>query len=491
MKKTILAVCLLIFIGLCAEAATLYRIRFNHYPDKIRVVLDFDGAFTYNSVESKEEIILLIKGVEAGQDIGNYFEINDLIVKYFEIEKLADQTLKIRVPLNEPVKYNVFYLNDPPRLVIDFDREFLSIVSGGMMADGLEYLKVRKGKPQGQIEAQVLRVDLEKNYVAPALAGSGQPNVIGSIFDFLTPWRPRSPSQGHFYLESVSDICQNNHALAGINGTFFASNGDPLGALIIDGEIVSYPIHDRTAFFLDNNNQPYIDNIFLNASLKITNGPRYKINGINQGRNYNDTILYTPRWGKSTGTNNQGIEMVVSKRRVEEINLADSKIPEDGYVVSLSGPAVETLSEQVKKWEGAQLTLNVISYNTAPQNITQLISGGPRLVKNGYAYVTKHEEKFQPDVAKNAAARTAIGITRDKQLLLVIVKGPSVNKWKKDAYPTLGITLEELAELMKSLGAYQAMNLDGGSSASMVIDGKTYCGVGRRVSNAIIVLPKN
>jgi exopolysaccharide biosynthesis protein len=62
--------------------------------------------------------------------------------------------------------------------------------------------------------------------------------------------------------------------------------------------------------------------------------------------------------------------------------------------------------------------------------------------------------------------------------------------------PKSGVTLAELATLMKSLGAERAMNLDGGSSSAMVYDGKSMLGtVGedgkageRAVKSAIVVV---
>ena len=143
---------ILFFLTLClvVHASTLYRIRFAHYPDKIRAVFDFDGAFTYQTDESKEKIILFLRGIEANSEIPKYVELNDLIVRYFEIEKI-NEDLRVTIPLNEPVEYNIFYLNDPPRLVVDFDRKYLNIASGGTVAEGIEYLKVRKGSAAGRM----------------------------------------------------------------------------------------------------------------------------------------------------------------------------------------------------------------------------------------------------------------------------------------------------------------------------------------------------
>ncbi|MFH1683810.1 MAG: phosphodiester glycosidase family protein, partial [Candidatus Margulisiibacteriota bacterium] len=86
-----------------------------------------------------------------------------------------------------------------------------------------------------------------------------------------------------------------------------------------------------------------------------------------------------------------------------------------------------------------------------------------------------------------------VGITKQGELLLVTVDGP-LRGSKKTSKDSIGVTLEELSALMLSLGAYEAMNLDGGSSSTMVIDqrvvNKPAGGYQRSVSNAIVVTPK-
>jgi exopolysaccharide biosynthesis protein len=117
--------------------------------------------------------------------------------------------------------------------------------------------------------------------------------------------------------------------------------------------------------------------------------------------------------------------------------------------------------------------------------ITQIIGGGPRLVRDGELYITGKEERFQDDILVGRAPRTAIGITADQKLLLVTVNGRQPNV-------SVGMTLTELGTLLIELGAQQAMNLDGGGSTTMVVrnlvlnlpsDGKE-----RPVGNAIVVV---
>jgi exopolysaccharide biosynthesis protein len=489
-----------IFFSGLADASTLYRVRFGHYPDKIRAVFDFNGAFTYQTDKSKpasrqagEKIIIHLKKTTAGPDIQNYVELNDLAVRYFEIQKEGED-LKVTVPLAEPVDYNIFPLNTPPRLVIDFGREFLSIVSDGSISDGIEFLKVRKGSSAGSINASVMKIDLKKAEVRPALAKKPSSNIFNSFFSLFTPWVKKQARQKNFVLDKVSSIVAANNAVAGINGTYFAYTGRPLGALMIDQNLISFPIYDRTAFFLDENMKPYIDNITLSSRFKVS-GTSYKITGINQSRRKNDIIMYTPIWGEHTETNSRGIEIVVSKSVVSKINVSNSEIPDDGYVLSVSGPGVEALSENVKIGDKIDAHIRVIPYTTSPQSILHLISGGPRLLKHGRTYVSKHEEKFKRDIARGRAARSAAGITKQGELLLVTVDGLLRKKGKeKHKKESIGATLEELSNLMLSLGAVEAMNLDGGSSSTMVINGRTVnnptSGHQRRVSNAIVVRSK-
>lgn len=62
--------------------------------------------------------------------------------------------------------------------------------------------------------------------------------------------------------------------------------------------------------------------------------------------------------------------------------------------------------------------------------------------------------------------RTAVGYSKNgRYLYLVVVDG-------RQPFYSDGITIKELADLMISLGAQYAMNLDGGGSSTMVVEGK-------------------
>jgi hypothetical protein len=111
------------------------------------------------------------------------------------------------------------------------------------------------------------------------------------------------------------------------------------------------------------------------------------------------------------------------------------------------------------------------------------LGGGPRLVRGG---TILSADVDSPSEFYGRHPRTAVGVTADGRLLLVVVDG-------RQAGYSRGMTMRELATLLQSLGAVEALNLDGGGSAEMVVNGvvasRPSGGDERPVSNALVVLP--
>ncbi len=99
---------------------------------------------------------------------------------------------------------------------------------------------------------------------------------------------------------------------------------------------------------------------------------------------------------------------------------------------------------------------NSLSFD-APARPYNALSGDPMLVTGGNPIPDLDNVELHP--------RTAIGYGRNgRYLYMVVVDG------RQPLYSE-GITLKELANLMVSLGAQYAMNLDGGGSSTMVVEG--------------------
>lgn len=99
-----------------------------------------------------------------------------------------------------------------------------------------------------------------------------------------------------------------------------------------------------------------------------------------------------------------------------------------------------------------------ISFGNMPGRVYNAISGDRMLVLQGRPVADLDSAKPDP--------RTAVGINRNgRYIYLVVVDG-------RQPFYSEGATFKELAQLMADLGAYYAMNLDGGGSSTMVIQGK-------------------
>jgi Phosphodiester glycosidase len=141
----------------------------------------------------------------------------------------------------------------------------------------------------------------------------------------------------------------------------------------------------------------------------------------------------------------------------------------------------------------AQRPLDGSSPALPPSAPSLVVGAGPRLLRDGRVAVAARAEGFAPlrsffDVfVRGRQARTLAGVTDEGRLLLVTVDGRRPG-W------SVGMTLPEASRLMRSLGARDALNLDGGGSTTMTIRGEVVNRpsdrVGERpVSNAVYVAP--
>jgi exopolysaccharide biosynthesis protein len=94
------------------------------------------------------------------------------------------------------------------------------------------------------------------------------------------------------------------------------------------------------------------------------------------------------------------------------------------------------------------------------------VGGGPVLLQNGEMKITNNEElKFTGKAIEDKHPRTAMGYTKDNKLVILLIQG---------RFPDIaeGATLTQEALLLKNIGCWEALNLDGGGSSCMLINGK-------------------
>jgi hypothetical protein len=114
------------------------------------------------------------------------------------------------------------------------------------------------------------------------------------------------------------------------------------------------------------------------------------------------------------------------------------------------------------------------------------IGGCPVLIKGGELATAAmlEDEMTASDLYANNP-RTAIGYTDDNKIILFVSEGRNMTA------NTPGFTLEETANIMKDLGCVEALNLDGGGSSCMLVNGqetiKPSDGSQRAVTSAVIL----
>ena len=191
-------------------------------------------------------------------------------------------------------------------------------------------------------------------------------------------------------------------------------------------------------------------------------------------------LAYTSDWGTiAPPSPKYGLQFAVNdKNKITQISTSALKIPQNGFVIA--GPA--SLLNVFKNGDKADLELNTIP---EWKNVKHIISGGPYLVKNNEVFVDMTAQKLGSIGGKNP--RSAIGYTEDNNLILVAVDGREGS--------SVGMTLMQLANFMKSAGCVNAMNLDGGGSTVMYVDGKVVNNPqvkgGIALSNAIVLSKKS
>ncbi len=145
------------------------------------------------------------------------------------------------------------------------------------------------------------------------------------------------------------------------------------------------------------------------------------------------------------------------------------KLFENGMPALVTGPAMT----DGKVWSMAEKPrqalvvdrkgrLKLVEAAAPPADAQQVIAGRDFLVVNGQAQFTDEGVTYKPGEFRNVNPRTAIGIDKKgKRLYILVVDGRSeLSK---------GMTYGQLAAEMVRLGAYTAINLDGGGSSTLVL----------------------
>jgi Phosphodiester glycosidase len=319
--------------------------------------------------------------------------------------------------------------------------------------------------------------------------------------------------------ERVSDMVRRVdgtgvRVLAAVNADFFnLDTGENENNQVIDGEWWKglkvtdspYDTYDNAhvQFGIDAAGRPLIDRFILDGKAwdRGVMTPIITMN-FNPSGKPEGTALYTSRYGATTprdttrrtaeatmiGAGKRG-DTLFFVRRGATSAASGSSIPDGGAVLAAYGSGLR--ADEVRamaEGDTVKILLATLPHISRGATPVMLIGGWPRILHDG-ENVAGDGATLEGTLSRNAEARhprTAIGFSRDSTTLIVLtVDGRSENSG--------GMTLVELATVMRELGAWQAMNFDGGGSTTMVVDGKVVNQPSdkegeRAVGNALLVV---
>lgn len=356
-------------------------------------------------------------------------------VRRLRVRQYTPELARIYIDLRRPARYKVFVKSDPNVISVLVIPPWMATVK---LPPSIAYEKRRVATGAGTTAIHILHVDPRARDIAirPVIAGD-----VGTG------------------LEPASIIATRHDAVAGINGGFFAGTGSPLGMVVIDGELVSAPLPRRSVFGIARSGEPLIQAFEFHGRVRTPDNRALWVSAVNRMPHAGGVAVYTPHYGPLTPM--LSLAAVVRDGRVTGFTFGRILIPEDGYVLTANRADAHLLTDHLRLGEPATVTLGI-----APNlELLSALGGGPRLVKNGRPFVPFGWEWFTEYLFASRAPRTAVGIRPNGKLIFVTVDGRSRQN--------TGMTLAELARVMAHLGARDAMNLDGGGSATMVVGGRT------------------
>ena len=289
--------------------------------------------------------------------------------------------------------------------------------------------------------------------------------------------------------EKISSIAQrksdsDTHYFAAVNADFFITSsyvpiyaGEPHMDCIMDGEIAStgyLNASDYGHFFMDYNKNMWCDNPTQSFEITYPDGSTVALARINEDIFDGETVLFNSKYGKQTRVSgctdvqvrladgetwavNKPVKLVVTS---EPSTAGATPIAKGEAVLSAIGSGATAIAA-LKPGDELTANFNITfqDYGVSPQ-IKECSGGDVVILKRGE--VIYDAIRFINSRDSNNPC-TMLGYSEDRSLMVWgLVDGRST--------ASSGCTYPERAEVMKFLGCYDALNVDGGGSSGMYIE---------------------
>jgi len=262
----------------------------------------------------------------------------------------------------------------------------------------------------------------------------------------------------------------------GVNADFFSFQSTlPIGNQVTNGEFV-YGIHSRRSHVITfSDGDVTFDAVSFKGEIVSKNGGNVEITGVNRHRANDQAMFYNQYYHGVSRNDSTGVEFVI--RPVNGQNwvagnmttvVVDSKkygymdVNKSQYVISVgqNHPDFNTYSNFS---QGDTLNVFLGFTNEDLTDVDQVVGGGGRILRNGADATGENQslEGIGEAFLTNRHPRTLVATNQDKsKAWVVVVDGRQAS--------SLGMNFPEMAEMLLDLGAWDAVNLDGGGSSTMI-----------------------
>lgn len=303
--------------------------------------------------------------------------------------------------------------------------------------------------------------------------------------------------------QTTSSVAAQQGASVAVNGGFFITSdadgfqGVPSGLAAYDGQLEAMSAGYRAALVFGDGPARIAK---LASTVTVSAGRwTHPVEGINRkpgvirdcGRpdssptteprqditctSSDELVLFTDRLGAATPTGD-GVQVVLDRHgTVLSVGARGGAVPTDGSIVQGIGDSANWLAAHAQAGHPLAVSERVTDPTGRPVPLARgvsIASAAPVLLENGISAIDAATEGVvdPSDLSFNYAwgqirqPRTMAGIDGNGRLILVTVDGrqPAVSE---------GVTISEGAALLRSLGAVSALNLDGGGSTAMAVNG--------------------
>ncbi len=291
------------------------------------------------------------------------------------------------------------------------------------------------------------------------------------------------------HVEEFDQMIRRSGAIAAVNGTFFnAYEQDsgiryPNGLMIADGRAIHSGINQTLAIGLDKKAVIEHWEMSLKAHVfhegqNIYSFTPWSVNKYFGAEAHDQVNWYSPEFGKQHIDYPGGSKIVICEGKIVEITEDEAQIPENGAVLFIGHAKgnIEYLLPHLQVGVDIQLEA-ALQRNTNGQSGSSdwlsAIGVGPKLITAGRIDIDPERDGFNdPKITSLAAVRSFVGINHEGKMVMGT---------------TSAATLSQMGHILLDLGLVEAMNMDGGASSALYVNGKFVRPSGRPLSNAWIV----